>query len=459
MTLFSGLDAGVFLPADELLTRRPGVDNYRVPVEYLTGDVYHVANYGATGDGTTDDSAAIQSAIDAANTAGSGIVMLAANTYALAETLTMKSNVKLCGVGDASVLKATGALNSASGLIMATASSSRFEICDLTIDGNASAFADATAGHGIYLASCSYVALRRLNFRNIGYSKSGLRACMNLQSTCTDVFIDEPRGISVQATPTLWYGLYNYGAARTWLRNPYFYGFGDEPVVFYNSQDFLWQGGRVCYGADNTAGNGAHGCHITATSGTTTGLVWGVEADHNYDDGFRIDEGASGITSVSVIGCNAHDNGNVGVSCDGQRSLLQGNRCYGNTGGATGAGIWIAAPNCVAVANYCYNNGITGINVASGGTDTLLIGNMTGNTSGTAQNYGVLINTGVSEVVMIGNGWAGSTANIQLDGTGAATSLFDWFGSGLNVSGLPTADPTVAGRPWLNSNVLTISAG
>jgi hypothetical protein len=29
----------------------------------------------------------------------------------------------------------------------------------------------------------------------------------------------------------------------------------------------------------------------------------------------------------------------------------------------------------------------------------------------------------------------------------------------INWSTLPTADPHVAGQPWLNSNVLTISAG
>lgn len=43
-------------------------------------------------------------------------------------------------------------------------------------------------------------------------------------------------------------------------------------------------------------------------------------------------------------------------------------------------------------------------------------------------------------------------------GDGSDVTL-SWNGSVLLITGLPTSDPTVAGALWLNSNVLTVSAG
>ncbi len=42
---------------------------------------YNVTSYGATGNGTTDDTAAIIAAMNAANAAGGGTVFFAAGTY------------------------------------------------------------------------------------------------------------------------------------------------------------------------------------------------------------------------------------------------------------------------------------------------------------------------------------------------------------------------------------------
>lgn len=58
------------------------------PAAYFKGSPwFDVKAYGAVGDGVTDDSAAIQGAINAAKVAG-GIVLLGAATYAIASTLT-----------------------------------------------------------------------------------------------------------------------------------------------------------------------------------------------------------------------------------------------------------------------------------------------------------------------------------------------------------------------------------
>lgn len=65
-----------------------------------TDSVINVKSYGAVGDGTTDDTAAIQAAIDAAETAGGGQLAFPPGTYSLTDTLTItESNVVLVGAG------------------------------------------------------------------------------------------------------------------------------------------------------------------------------------------------------------------------------------------------------------------------------------------------------------------------------------------------------------------------
>lgn len=70
-------------------------------------DWVNVKTYGATGDGTTDDTSAIQAAIDAAADGG-GVVYLPAGTYSISAALTISSDVALCGAGmDASTIEQT----------------------------------------------------------------------------------------------------------------------------------------------------------------------------------------------------------------------------------------------------------------------------------------------------------------------------------------------------------------
>jgi parallel beta-helix repeat protein len=66
-----------------------------------------VRSFGAKGDGVTDDTAAIQSALDAAGASGGQTVLFPAGTYKLTDTLFVDSNTSLVGVGATSVLLQT----------------------------------------------------------------------------------------------------------------------------------------------------------------------------------------------------------------------------------------------------------------------------------------------------------------------------------------------------------------
>lgn len=109
--------------------------------------IFNVQNFGAKGDGVTDDTAAIQKAIDAAAAAGGGQVYMPAGTYIVSGgeepsdgCLMLKSNVSLYGdgmgqttvkVADGSDTKITGVIRSAYG-----EETHDFGISNLTIDGN-----------------------------------------------------------------------------------------------------------------------------------------------------------------------------------------------------------------------------------------------------------------------------------------------------------------------------------
>lgn len=79
--------------------------------------VYSALDYGAKGDGSTDDTAAIQAAIDACAAAGGGIVYFPPGTYLLSSVTTIDSiswhlfvnsdNISFVGAGHASLLKTT----------------------------------------------------------------------------------------------------------------------------------------------------------------------------------------------------------------------------------------------------------------------------------------------------------------------------------------------------------------
>jgi hypothetical protein len=117
------------------------------------GQVYNAKSkrFNIKGDGTTDDTTAINSAISIANAAGGGVLFFPAGTYIIAPSLSAtfiiaKSNVTICGAGPATKFKVKDSVGnfeaiistpSTGGSIGATAISN-FSIQDLTIDMNPS---------------------------------------------------------------------------------------------------------------------------------------------------------------------------------------------------------------------------------------------------------------------------------------------------------------------------------
>lgn len=90
--VYNGLHQPIISPATAL--------NQAVSLTQIR-PVYNVFQFGATGNGSTDDTAAIQAALTAAGNANGGIVYLPVGTYNVSATLTIPTNVTLEGVGKA----------------------------------------------------------------------------------------------------------------------------------------------------------------------------------------------------------------------------------------------------------------------------------------------------------------------------------------------------------------------
>lgn len=120
-------------------------------------DVTH-PDFGAVGNGTTDDLAAIQAAIDAATAAGGGEVFLPPGTYRVSDTVELKANVYLRGAGiETTVIQAdsvagpTEIVNAERDPGLTVSLGADVSVNDETIEVETDAGANFAAGQAVYL--------------------------------------------------------------------------------------------------------------------------------------------------------------------------------------------------------------------------------------------------------------------------------------------------------------------
>lgn len=89
--------------------------------------------FGAKGDGISDDSSAIQNAIDYAHSIGGGFVLIPLGVYAISKTIKLKSNVRLMGQGRKSIIKSISSITLIS---LYDDNTYKTGISDVYLDGN-----------------------------------------------------------------------------------------------------------------------------------------------------------------------------------------------------------------------------------------------------------------------------------------------------------------------------------
>jgi hypothetical protein len=130
-----------------------------------TVDVYNVKGYGATGNGTTDDTAAINAAIAAATTAGSGVIYFPPGNYKYTSTIAPTiDNLSFTGAGTniTTITFANGSADCFS--FVGTSYASMFQginVNNLSIVGTGK-----TGGRAIFFQYCAYCYVEKVFLLN-----------------------------------------------------------------------------------------------------------------------------------------------------------------------------------------------------------------------------------------------------------------------------------------------------
>lgn len=133
--VITSFDAAGTVNASAVAYDPAGTGAVSTNVQAKLREVVSVKDFGAVGDGATDDGAAINSAITAAYAAGGGTVCFSAGTYLCEEAIVLQTNVHLVGAGiDGTVLKTKDSSNIH--LITHAAAVSNVSVSKMTLDGN-----------------------------------------------------------------------------------------------------------------------------------------------------------------------------------------------------------------------------------------------------------------------------------------------------------------------------------
>lgn len=313
-------------------------------------DVTH-ADYGATGDGVTDDDVAIQAAATAVPASG-GTLYFPAGTYLVGTTIYVKSNthVRGAGMGNTIIKRMTGSLadggTANTGMVFGCggtagnhyttgASGSNITFSNLTINGNDSNFTSLTDTalnvHGIYARAVDGLVIRDCSF---------------LEVLQTPIYVFDSRNVVIQGNRISDSGKWSVSSSRnaitvsgtptaSWctkvvITGNNIYDIGDEGIAIFN-----WSNVVV---SDNDIGQCDYGIEMSVTDTSNlegTAIIGNCIHDSNAAGGTATPVGIVVSTStgsfkgVTIIGNTIHSYAWNGMYLQGIDSLtVQGNTIY-----------------------------------------------------------------------------------------------------------------------------------
>lgn len=299
---------------------------------------YSALEYGADPTGAVDSLSAIQDAIDAAETAGGGVVFLQEGTYKITATIDLKINVNLVGEGFSSILSYTGA-GVAVRLTVPTTANWFVRIEDLKIT-------TSTGTHGLQILGVHFVDIKGVQvtgFSTAGIHLSGLGDDDNavditiddclINANADGILADNNRANSIRISGT------NFSSNTG-------YGINANSAVT-NAIHSGWTIDGGCTFGNNT------------TAAIMFDTVSGVSITGNYFEGHEptIIFGTSGAGNSEgiVISGNFINGTNIGIQLAEVTDIeISGNAVSGFTTGAQQAFVYI--PNISTVTHYTIEN-------------------------------------------------------------------------------------------------------
>lgn len=386
----------------------------------LVPTILDARQFGAKGDGTTDDTVALQVALDAVATSGrtrSLYIPGTDNYYKISASLTKAANVSIYGDGTSSQVRQVTADTN----VLTINSSAGGSIKDIYVHGTG-----AGTGNGIVLSGSANVVISGVTAKNNG--GSGIAVYSSSSNCVVENCTTNDNGIG---------GIDINGSDYVRVSNNYGDGNGTSTgggaIALYSSNRCVLEG-NAC---NNNSGFGIDARYSTRSS------VVGNICNNNTYSGISISSGATGTSSKIVINNNnCEDNGEHGIVLDAGGlaffifyCTIVGNSCNdnGNSTTTSGKGIYLEDNiyGTTVIGNVCESNYDAGIEVAAGsrqctindniclnnGTDTgltdieragirltdtsidgaenvidcIVIGNRCYDTGGSTQKYGIAI--------------------------------------------------------------------
>lgn len=345
---------------------------------HLAGGALNVKLAGAKGDGSTNDTTAISSALTALSSAGGGILYFPPGTYMINSTLTLVSNVVLRGAG-----KGVSSIKLMSGVAantqMLTGSSiARCGIESLTLDGNRSANSATSGLTGIRWDTVTWSHLR--DVRITGVTLHGVDASTaNSDNNIALCDFDD-------------YGTGGTGFGVVFLNNCH-----RNRIIGCRSQNSLQGVGFAI--DDRSGGTGPNASNHNIIAHCTT---------HGGDYGIQV----QGSSFNVIEGNTCYRPGNYGIQCvsgsdaagatDAQHNVVRGNVIEIQTG-VNANGIQVVGLYCLVEGNIVRDGqeGIILTDTTNAVSDTEYI-TLIGNTLISQSNRGIYV-AGGRRVLIQGN--------------------------------------------------------
>ena len=393
-------DSAASVDAQDVTYKLPAVDSVFTNVEAKLAETVSVKDFGAVGDGTTDDTAAIQAAIDSLPAAGGGLYF-PTGTYLVASQVTLNKPGLYYGDGwatnirtsnaSANTFLVTGAeqvqienmrftssvTKTAGWYVDIAASANRFRISDFAMDG---------AIGGVQTAAAATVTIERGQILNC-IPSTGIAVRINdgLDVTVRDILSDQASNIFA--------GVYITKAGDVTLEDLQLIKCGQALFVKADTGNVvasLWA--NNCFFDNST-----RGAYLLASGGSIVRSLfdqcWFSSSTY---EGARLEtSGGGGINGVDFIGCHVFLNGTNGISIqDAGVSHVKIHDCSiaQNTlsGASVGANVnYVSIQDSeIGATGGLSGNGAFGIGIVAGTGNfiQLLNNSLLGNTSGGLSN-------------------------------------------------------------------------